>query len=171
MYVHQWTSLSLGWVGIGNAKLQNNSWWSRVPFGTNFCDNQNTNMFFFQETAFENVVCKLVAILFWLRCINILRLRENGHDFANDIFKCTFVKEIVLIPIEISLKFVPEGHINKIPTLVQIMAWHHPGDKPLSVPTMVCLLMHICVTWPQRVKCIKESGMWLLSAVCPIQAQ
>ena len=37
---------------------------------------------------------------------------------------------------EISLKFVPKGPINKIPALVQIMAWHQTGDKPLSEPMM-----------------------------------
>ena len=31
------------------------------------------------------------------------------------------------------------------------MAWHQPGDKPLSEPMMVNLLTHICVTWPQCV--------------------
>ena len=28
------------------------------------------------------------------------------------------------------------GPINDIPTLVQIMAWRRPGDKPLSEPMM-----------------------------------
>ena len=32
--------------------------------------------------------------------------------------------------------------------LVQIMAWHRPGDKPLSEPMMVCLLIHLCVIRP-----------------------
>ena len=30
-----------------------------------------------------------------------------------------------------------EGPISNIPALVEIMAWHHPGDKPLSKPLMV----------------------------------
>ena len=38
--------------------------------------------------------------------------------------------------------------IHNIPSLVQIMAWRRPGDKPLSEPMMVNLLMHRCVTWP-----------------------
>ena len=54
--------------------------------------------------------------------------------------------------IKISLKFVTKGPINNIPALVQIMAWRWPGDKPLSEPMMISLLMHICVTWPQWVK-------------------
>ena len=55
-----------------------------------------------------------------------------------------------------SLKFVPKGRMNNIPTLVQIMAWRRPGDKPLSEPVLVCLLTHICVTRPQ----------WVNSAEC-----
>ena len=56
---------------------------------------------------------------------------------ADDNFICKFVNENILISITISLKFVPKGLINNIPALVQIMAWHHPGDKPLSEPMMV----------------------------------
>ena len=35
-----------------------------------------------------------------------------------------------------SLKFVPQGQINNIPVVVQIMAWRLTGDKPLSEPMM-----------------------------------
>ena len=35
--------------------------------------------------------------------------------------------------------------------LVQIMAWRHTRDKPLSEPLIVSLLAHICVIWPQWV--------------------
>ena len=35
---------------------------------------------------------------------------------------------------KISLKFVPHVPINNIPALILIMAWHQPGDKPLSEP-------------------------------------
>ena len=38
--------------------------------------------------------------------------------FADDIFKCIFSNENVLISIKISLKFVPKGQINNIPALV-----------------------------------------------------
>ena len=57
----------------------------------------------------------------WPR-INTLRPRQNGR-FPDDILKCIFLNETVLMSIEISLKFVPKGPINKIPTLVQKMAW------------------------------------------------
>ena len=57
--------------------------------------------------------------------------------FVNNIFKCIFLKENVWILIKISLKFVLNGPIDNKSALVQIMAWHQPGDKPLSEPMMV----------------------------------
>ena len=80
-----------------------------------------------------------------------LRARRNEQHFADDIFKRIFFNENVWISIKISLKFVPKGPINNIPSLVQIMAWHWPGDKPLSEPMMARLPTHICVTRPQWV--------------------
>ena len=35
---------------------------------------------------------------------------------------------------KLSLKFIPNGPIDNIPELVQIMAWRRTGDKPLSEP-------------------------------------
>ena len=84
--------------------------------------------------------------------VNTLRSRQNGRHFPDDIFKWIFVNENVWISINISLNFVPRGPINNIPTLVRVMAWRRPGDKPLSEPMMVRLPTHICVTRPQWVK-------------------
>ena len=56
-----------------------------------------------------------------------------------------FIEWFFLIPIQISLKFVPKGPINIIPALLQIMAWRRPGDKPLSEPMVVSLPTHICI--------------------------
>ena len=50
-----------------------------------------------------------------------LPLGQNGFHFADD--KCIFVSEKFCILIRISLKFVPEGPIDKNPALVKIMAW------------------------------------------------
>ena len=86
---------------------------------------------------------------------NTLRPKQNGRHFANAIFKCILLNENVWIPIKISLKFVPQGPINNIPALVQIMAWRRTGDKPLSEPMMVSLLTHICVARPQWVNPLK----------------
>ena len=70
-----------------------------------------------------------------------------------------FLNENVWISIKISLKFVPKGQIDNIPALVQIMAWHRPGDKPLSEPMMVSLLTHICIMRPQLVKVLTCCGL------------
>ena len=75
--------------------------------------------------------------------VNTLSPRRNEQHFADDIFKRIFFNENVWISIKISLKFVPKGPINNIPALVQIMAWHRSGDKPLSEPMMVSLPTHI----------------------------
>ena len=83
--------------------------------------------------------------------INTLRPRQNGRHFQDDIFKWIFLNENAWISINISLKFVPGDSISNIPTLVQVMAWRRPGDKPLSEPMMVRSPTHICVTRPQWV--------------------
>ena len=95
------------------------------------------------------------------RWVNTLRPRQNGRYFADDIFKCISLNENAWISLKISLKFVPKVRINNIPALVQIMAWRRPGDKPLSEPMMVSLLMHICVTRPQWV-----NALWPRATIC-----
>ena len=80
---------------------------------------------------------------------NTLRPSHNCRHFADDIFKCIFLNENVGVLLKISLKFVPKVWIDNIPALVQMMAWHRPGDKPLSEPMLVSLLTHICITRPQ----------------------
>ena len=53
-----------------------------------------------------------------------------------DIFWCNFMKEKFCIFFQVSLKFVPEGPVANKSVLVQVMAWHQTGDKPLSEPTV-----------------------------------
>ena len=69
-----------------------------------------------------------------------LRTRQNYCNFS-DVFKCISLSENKWIQMKFSLKFVPKGTIDNIPALVQIMAWHQPGHKPLSEPMMVSLLL------------------------------
>ena len=83
--------------------------------------------------------------------LNTLRARQNGRLFTDDIFKRILFNENVWFSITISLKFVHEGPISKIPALFQIMAWRHPGNKPLSEAMLVSLLTHQFVTRPQWV--------------------
>ena len=83
--------------------------------------------------------------------INIMRLRQNGLHFPDNIFKCIFLNEKLWISIKISMKAVPKGHIYNIPASVRILAWCQPSNEPLAEPMMVNLLMHICITQPQWV--------------------
>ena len=97
-------------------------------------------------------ICTILPMNVVTKQVNTLRPRQDGRRFPDDIFKWIFLNEIIWISIKISLTFVHRGPINNIPSLVQIMAWRQPGDKPLSEPMMVRLATHICVTRPQWVK-------------------
>ena len=51
-------------------------------------------------------------------------------EITDDIFKFIF-NESVWISITISLKFIPKGPIDYKSALVQVVAWHRTGEKPL----------------------------------------
>ena len=50
---------------------------------------------------------------------------------ADENFKWIYLNENDRIPFRISLKFVPRSPIANKPALIQVMAWHRTGDKPL----------------------------------------
>ena len=54
-------------------------------------------------------------------------------------FQMHFFNENWCVLIGILLKFVPYGSINIMSVLVQVMAWHLTGTKPLTDP----MLTHI----------------------------
>ena len=83
---------------------------------------------------------------------NTLRLSPNGRLFTEDISRCIFFNENVWISIKSLFLRV---QLIKFPTLVQIMAWRHPGNKPLFEPMLISLPTHICVTRPQWAKNIR----------------
>ena len=87
--------------------------------------------------------------LYWI----MLWLTHWGWNKMSTISQMTLSNAFSLmklnISVKISLKFVPKGPMNNIPSLVQIMAWHCPCNKPLSEPMMLSLLIHICITRPQ----------------------
>ena len=53
-----------------------------------------------------------------------------------DIFKLIILNETAWLYFQISKKFVPYGPIHKNLSLVQVMAWHQAGDKPLPETMM-----------------------------------
>ena len=73
-----------------------------------------------------------------------LRLKWNGHCFADDIFMLIFSNKIVWYLIKILLKIIPKGPFIYSPLLIQIMAWCRLGDKPLS-EALVVQFAHACM--------------------------
>ena len=117
-----------------------------------------------QKSSFKKMHLKKLSAKYQPFCpdvnvwrVNTLRPRQDGGHFPDGVFKCIFLNENAWISLKISLRFFPKGPINNIPALIQIMAWHRPGDKPLFEPMMVKLPTYICVTRPQWVKNIHKS--------------
>ena len=98
-----------------------------------------------RSTAAQNMTQGIVKLMcptfdgYPCFAVNALRPRQNGRHVADDTFKRNISNGKVRISLKISLKFVPKGLVNYIPTLVQIMAWRRPGAKSLSEPMLVRL--------------------------------
>ena len=73
-------------------------------------------------------------------------------------FSNAFFIENEWTSLKILLKLAPKVGTKNVPALVLIMAWHQPGDKLLSEPVMVSLLMHICVNQLSIVNWGKNPG-------------
>ena len=138
-----WIMMKLN-EALSTMKFCNNTW--AISSQNNTCNR-------------DPIACLWVAKKVASHYLNTLRPRQKGRHFADNIFKCIFFSGYVWISLKISLRFVPNGPINNIPALVQIIAWRRPDDKPLSEPMVVGLLMHICVTRPQWV------NQWWCSSV------
>ena len=77
---------------------------------------------------------------------------EMAATLADDIFKWISLIKMCGFRLKFHWSFFLRFRINNIPAFAQIVAWRWPGDKPLSVPTMVSFVTHICVIRPQLVK-------------------
>ena len=71
-----------------------------------------------------------ICFLHAAQLINTLRPRQNGRRFEDKIFKRIFLNGNLWILHKISLKYVPQGLMDNIAALVQIMAWRQTGGKP-----------------------------------------
>ena len=78
----------------------------------------------------------LILDFFCVELFNSSPHGQNGHHFADNIFRCIFVNETICILIQISLKFVPKGLIDNMWALVQVVAWHLTCHKPLPESMM-----------------------------------
>ena len=80
------------------------------------------------------------------RSVNSSPPGQYGRHFPNDISRCLLMNEKFCILIKVSPKFVPKCPIDNNPALVQIMAWHQIGARPLSEPMLTDSLTHVCGT-------------------------
>ena len=91
-----------------------------------------------------SVVCCIDKVLqeysrFSTSWVNSSPPGQNGHHFADDIFKCIFINEMFCILNQLSLKFIPRGLINNIPALVQIVPSHY-----LQQSWLICWHIYAC---------------------------
>ena len=91
-------------------------------------------------------------------CHNSMRLRQYGHNFADNISKFIFVYGNWCILIQISLKVVPMSLIYNQTALFKIMAWRRAGNKSLSEP--MAALQHKILT---HSFCLNELTHWGLA--------
>ena len=98
------------------------------------------------------------------RCVArgfLIALTHWGRDKIDAISQTTISNTFSWMKmLECRLKFhwsvfLRVGPINNILSLVQIMAWRRPGDKPLSEPMMVRFPTHICVIRLQWVSTLR----------------
>ena len=90
------------------------------------------------------------------RCCKQNRLTTWGRVKMAVIFQTIYSNAFSWMKMnELRLRFhwklFPRVKIKNIPSMVHIMAWRQPGDKPLSEAMMISLLTHISVTGPQWV--------------------
>ena len=70
---------------------------------------------------------------------------HNGISYTDKITSLYWISPLGIL-LHISLKFVPKGAIDNKSVLVLVMAWHRPGDKPLSEPMLTWFTGAICCT-------------------------
>ena len=118
---------------------------------------------YFESCGVINKICEMISeqrkqnyfqhqqyVCWWrnaIGCWDIFR-RSVDHTFLNTLRPRQMA---AVFPTKFSSTF-SWTKMNNIQSLVQIIAWHLPGDKSLSEPMMVSLPTHICVIQPQWVK-------------------
>ena len=103
--------------------------------------------------------CDCNSVLYagcWLHYLTHLPLVKKSPPFHKRHFNCIFMNENLYILIRISQKCVPKGQIDCRSVLVQVMACHRIGDKPLAGP----MLTQYTDAYMQ------QKGRWLNEFLC-----
>ena len=93
--------------------------------------------------------CSSLTLEKWwaLYFIYTLRPEQDGHHFADDIFKCIFLgKKNYCISIQIMMRLIPKGPIESKWVWVQVMAWCLFSANPLLKPIVTQFTDHIYVS-------------------------
>ena len=78
---------------------------------------------------------------------NTLVPEHSGWDLADDICKCSFLNRNQYV-LWYKLKFIPGRPIDSMSPLIQVMAWHSVGNKPLTEPMFPIPMTQYGVTRP-----------------------
>ena len=118
-----------------------------VDICKHFRDLTDSNWITAIQTFYQIWISGPRSVIQWL-------LTHWGRDKMAAISKTTFSHAFSWMKMyEFRLRFHWSLFLMvQLTALVQIMAWHRPGDKPLSEPMLVSLLTHMWVTRPQWVK-------------------
>ena len=75
------------------------------------------------------------GVMIDINILTHLSLEKMAAILADNL-NCISLNENDRIQIRISVKFAPRSTIDKKPALVQVMAWHRRGAKPLPEPML-----------------------------------
>ena len=112
----------------------------------------------FVSKGLINYISALVQIMTWRRPGDkplsepmMVSLESHICVTLPQWVKCICLNENYCLMIYSSMKFVSNCSIDNNSTLVQIMAWHWTGGKPLTGQMVTSINFHDCVIFPQFV--------------------
>ena len=104
------------------------------------------------------LACPLIGT--WKMPYSHIEAEAKWMHFPDDILKSIFVNENVWFRFKFHLSLFLRVQLTIFQQWFRwCMAWRRSGDKPLSEP-MVSLLMHICITQPQKLIMLTCVFLW-----------
>ena len=80
---------------------------------------------------------KTFSVVKYPESLTKMRPEWSDFHFTDDTFICIFLKQIFFyFDSKLISMFVPKGPVHNESALVQVMAWHQTGKKPLHEPLM-----------------------------------
>ena len=128
---NKWQAIT--WISGGQDCVTWPQWVKQKYLG--FCLNYLNNSIWWQASLMKTYLSP---------SLNTLRLRQNGHHFADNILKIIFSNKNSVFFFNWNFTEISSWGFNwQISSLVQIMAWCWIGDKPLSEPIMGLFINNI----------------------------